>query len=158
MSNDFRKYIVENEKLQFNNPFTEKQSIQGLQRYLNKNIKVSDISDSPINYDKKLQKMSLNNESTENKINLKRIEKNKNNKDSKIILHKNILKKFTFKNKSLSSKNIFSSTKNSENSDSKKNDNEKTGEEVYGHSDFIRSYKNNLGLLIFHLFLIILIH
>ena len=45
-----------------------------------------------------------------------------------------------------------------ENSDSKKNDNEKTGEEVYGHSDFIRSYKNNLGLLIFHLFLIILIH
>ena len=120
MSNDFRKYIVENEKLQFNNPFTEKQSIQGLQRYLNKNIKVSDISDSPINNDKKLQKMSLNNESTENKINLKRIEKNKNNKDSKIILHKNILKKFTFKNKSLSSKNIFSSTKNSENSDSKK--------------------------------------
>ena len=45
-----------------------------------------------------------------------------------------------------------------ENSDSKKNDNEKTGEEVYGHSNFIRSYKNNLGLLIFHLFLIILIH
>ena len=49
-----------------------------------------------------------------------------------------------------------------ENSDSKKNDNEKTDGEGYNHSDdhsdFIRSYKNNLRLIIFHLFLIILIH
>ena len=117
MSNCFRKYIVENEKIQFNNPLMERQSIQGLQRYLNKNIKIGDIQNCSLNYDKKLKKLSSDNDSAENKSNL---EKNKNRKERKIILKKNILGKYKIKKKSLSSQNIFSLNKNNENSDKKK--------------------------------------
>ena len=117
MSNNFRKYIVENEKIQFNNPLMERQSIQGLQRYLNKNIKIGDTSDVSLNYNKNLNKLPLNNDSPDNKLNL---EKNKNIKAEKIILKKHILKKYKIKKRSLSCKNIFSLNKNSKNLDKEK--------------------------------------
>ena len=117
MSNCFRKYIVEKEKIQFNNPLMERQSIQGLQRYLNKNIKIGGIQNFSFNYDKKLKKLSSDNDLPESKSNL---EKKKNSKERKIILKKNILRKYKIKKKSLSSQNIFYINKNNENSDKKK--------------------------------------
>ena len=116
MSNRFRNYIIKNNKLQFNNPFKEKQSIESLQRFLNKNIKITDNSEvlsdmSSRNNNNKL----IDNSSEKKSINLKLIEKPNLKKTSKIILNKNIFTKLSLTNKSLSSHNLFSPKNNLEN-------------------------------------------
>ena len=134
MSNGFRNYLVENNKLQFNNPFVEKQSIQNLQRYLNKNIKIGDFVDINPNYNPKSSKNFLNNDSNGNKLNFKIIENDKRYKGSKIILKKNILRKYIMKNKSLSSNNIFSPNRSSKSLDRK--------DKINPFASYNRAYKS----------------
>ena len=109
MSNNFRKFIIKTNKLQFNNPIKEKQSIESLQRYLNKNIKISDNSDVQSYTTRKRNTRKLSDNSIDRKkLNLKLLEKDSFKNQQKIILNKNSIKKYSFKNKSLSSDNIFS--------------------------------------------------
>ena len=108
MSKRFRNFIIKNNKLQFNNPFKEKQSIASLQRFLNKKIKITDNSEilsdmSSRNNNNKL----INNSSEKKSVNLKLIENPNIKKTSKIILNRNLFSKLSLKNKSLSSHNLF---------------------------------------------------
>ena len=124
MSNHFRNYIMKNNKLQFNNPVKEKQSIESLQRYLNKNIKINDNSYLYSYQSNKRNSINLNDNSLIRKnLSVKFMEKSSFNNQRNITLKKNIIKKDTFKNKSFSSQNIFSLKNiinNNENSEKKK--------------------------------------
>lgn len=124
MSNHFRNYIMKNNKLQFNNPVKEKQSIESLQRYLNKNIKINDNSYLYSYQSNKRNSINLNDNSLIRKnLSAKFMEKSSINNQRNITLKKNIIKKDAFKNKSFSSQNIFSLKNiinNNENSEKKK--------------------------------------
>jgi hypothetical protein len=124
MSNNFRNYIIKSNRLHFNNPLKEKQSIESLQRYLNKNIKINDNSDlrSRISNKRNSMKLDSDNSLEKKKFNLKFLEKSNIKNQQKIILNKNIIQRYPLKNKSLSSHNIFSlknivSPKKNENSE-----------------------------------------
>jgi len=110
MSNNFRNYIIKSNRLHFNNPLKEKQSIESLQRYLNKNMQINDNSDLKTRISNKRNSMKLDNDnsSEKKKFNLKFFEKNNIKNQQKIILNKNIIQRYSLKNKSLSSHNIFS--------------------------------------------------
>ena len=115
MSNRLRNYIIKNKNLEFNNPSKEKQSIENLQRYLNKKIKIRDNSDILIDLNSHRNKIKMNDNSDEQKkINLRFLGRNKKKKNSKIILNKNIVvKQFSLNRKMLSSQNFFSPQKES---------------------------------------------
>jgi hypothetical protein len=124
MSNNFRNYIIKSNRLHFNNPLKEKQSIESLQRYLNKNIKINDNSDlrSRISNKRNSMKLDSDNSLEKKKFILKFLEKSNIKNQQKIILNKNIIQRYPLKNKSLSSHNIFSlknivSPKKNENSE-----------------------------------------
>ena len=110
MSNNFRNYIIKSNRLHFNNPLKEKQSIESLQRYLNKNIKINDNSELRSKISNKRNSIKLDNDSfsEKKKFNLKFLEKSNIKNQQKIILNKNIIQRYSIKNKSLSSNNIFS--------------------------------------------------
>ena len=109
MSNNFRNYITKSNKLQFNNPSKEKQSIESLQRFLNKKIKINEKSDLISDIIRKRNTQSFNIDLSEKKnIINNEIEKIKIKNESKTIFNKKLLRKYSIRSKSVSSNNIFS--------------------------------------------------
>ena len=91
LSNKFRDFIIKNNNFEFNNPVKEKQSIEKLRKYLNKEIEININSEksSPLKNISNSNK-NLNNEN--NKIkNDKNIFKNKLNKNTRNNFKKKIL-------------------------------------------------------------------
>ena len=108
MSNNFRNYLLKTNKLQFNNPIKEKQSIETLRKFLNKKIKINEKIEIKSDISRKSPKKIYDTLSEKKSISNKEIENLKMKKESKTIFNKKILRKFSIKNKSSSSNNIFS--------------------------------------------------
>ena len=117
MSNQFREYVINNKNFEFNNPIKEKQSIENLQRYLNKKIEINIGTEPPpliSNYSSSLStKNNLKNNNNYNNNNDKAIFKNKlnknhrNNHNGKKLILKNVNNKNKYNNKT--AYNSFSS-------------------------------------------------
>ena len=104
MSNKFREYVINNKNFEFNNPIKEKQSIENLQRYLNKKIEIN-IGTEPPPIINNYSSLSTKNNNKKNN-NDKKIFKNKLNRKNQLII-KNINNKNKCNNKT--SYNSFSS-------------------------------------------------
>ena len=76
MSNNFREYILKNKYFEFNNPKKEKESIEKLQKYLNRRIKMN-----------KTSKILFSKNKKNNSFNKKILLQNQNNKTYKLLVN-----------------------------------------------------------------------
>ena len=86
MSNDFREYILKNKYFEFNNPTKEKESIEKLQNYLNKRIRMNKTSKILFVKNKKI-----------NSFNKNILLQNENNKTYKLLVNLKNKKNIMFK-------------------------------------------------------------
>ena len=100
MSNKFREYVINNRNFEFNNPIKEKQSIENLQRYLNKKIEINIGTEPPPIINNNYSSLSTKNDLKKNN-NDKKIFKNKLNRHNKekhlIIKNVNNKNKYNYK-------------------------------------------------------------